>query len=96
VEIYKDRLIGYSLGNFSTWARFNLDGPNGICPMIKTWLAPDGSFVKALIIPVYQQGEGGAKIDPNGRAIQKIQGLTLADFPDSPVSISSDGWIIKK
>ncbi len=96
VEIYKDRLIGYSLGNFSTYARFNLAGPNGICPLIKTWLAPDGSFVKAQIIPVYQSGEGGAKIDPNKRAIFKIQELTRKDFPDSAVTIDDEGWILAK
>jgi len=96
VEIYKDRLIGYSLGNFSTWSRFNLAGPNGICPMIKTWLAPDGSFLKAQIIPVYQPGEGGSRVDPQKRAISKIRELTEADFPDTPLIINNDGWIIKK
>ena len=96
VEIYKDRLIAYSLGNFSTYARFNLAGPNGICPLIKTWLAPDGSFIKAQIVPVYQTGEGGAKPDPHKRAIYKIRELTYADFPDSPVNIDDEGWIFKK
>jgi hypothetical protein len=96
VEIYKNRLIGYSLGNFCTYARFNLDGPNGICPIIKTWLAPDGSFIKAQIIPVYQPGEGGAKIDPLKRAIKKIQELSIVDFPESYLIIEDDGWIIKK
>jgi hypothetical protein len=96
VEIYKNRLIGYSLGNFCTYARFNLSGPNGICPMIKTWLAPDGSFIKAQIIPVYQPGEGGARIDPEKRAIFKIQELTLSDFPESPVIIDDNGWILIK
>jgi poly-gamma-glutamate capsule biosynthesis protein CapA/YwtB (metallophosphatase superfamily) len=96
VEIYKNRLIGYSLGNFSTYSRFNLSGPNGFCPMIKTWLAADGSFVKAKITPIYQPGEGGAKIDPLKRAIFKIQELTRADFPDSPVIIFDDGWILEK
>jgi poly-gamma-glutamate capsule biosynthesis protein CapA/YwtB (metallophosphatase superfamily) len=96
VEIYKNRLIGYSLGNFSTYSRFNLSGPNGYCPLIKTWLAQDGSFVKAQIIPIYQPGEGGAKIDPEKRAIYKIKELTLSDFPDSPVIINDDGWILTK
>ena len=93
MEIYKGRLIGYSLGNFSTWARFNLAGPNGICPIIKTWLAPDGSLIKARIIPVYQPGEGGARIDPQNRVIQKIIELTEADFPENQMNISDDGWI---
>jgi hypothetical protein len=96
VELYKNRLIGYSMGNFSTYARFNLSGPNGFCPMIKTWIAADGSFVKAQIIPVYQPGEGGAHIDPMKRAIYKIQELSEADFPESPLKINNEGWILRK
>jgi hypothetical protein len=96
MEIYKHRLIGYSLGNFSTYSRFNLSGPNGICPMVKTWLSPDGSFLKAQIIPVHQPGEGGARLDPEKRAISLLQNLTKADFPESPVIIQDDGWIFEK
>lgn len=94
VELYNNRLIGYSLGNFSTWSRFNLAGPNGICPLIKTWLAPDGSFVKAQIVPVYQPGEGGARIDPEKRVIYKIKELTKLDFPETLLEITDEGWIL--
>lgn len=94
LELYKGRLICYSLGNFCTWARFNLSGPNGIAPLIKTWLSPDGTFVKARIIPVYQPGEGGARIDPQKRAIYKLQELTSKDFPGTPLTISDDGWVL--
>lgn len=96
VELYKNRLIAYSLGNFSTWSRFNLSGPNGICPLIKTWLGPDGSFIKAQIVPVYQPGEGGARLDPQKRAIFKIQELTKSDFPETQIIINDDGWILPK
>jgi hypothetical protein len=96
IELYKDRLICYSLGNFCTWARFNLTGPNGISPLIKTWLAPDGSFLTAKIIPVCQVGEGGAKIDSQGRAIKIIKELTRLDFPETPLVIEEDGTIHRK
>ena len=29
MEIYKGRLVAYSLGNFATYGRFTLKGPNG-------------------------------------------------------------------
>ena len=38
VEIYKDRFIAYSLGNFCTYRRFNIQGVNGIAPIIKLWI----------------------------------------------------------
>lgn len=93
IELYKNRLIGYSLGNFCTYSRFNLLGPNGVCPMIKTWISADGSFEKARIIPVYQPGEGGSRIDPNKRAIYQVRELSAADFPESPLKIDDDGWV---
>ncbi len=36
VEVYNERFIAYSLGNFCTYGRFNLSGPNGIAPVIKS------------------------------------------------------------
>ena len=34
MELYKDRFVIYSLGNFCTYGRFNLRGPAGIAPII--------------------------------------------------------------
>ena len=34
VDLYKNRFIAYSLGNFCTYGMFNLDGPNGMAPLL--------------------------------------------------------------
>lgn len=91
MELYKDRLICYSLGNFCTYARFNLSGPNGLAPVIKVYTAPDGSFLEGKIIPMYQPGEGGPRPDPLNRAITMLQELSAADFPESPLVIETNG-----
>jgi hypothetical protein len=83
MEIYNDRFIIYSLGNFCTYARFNISGPNGIAPMVKLWVNNDGKFIKGKVFPVYQSGEGGARIDPHNRAIYKLKDLTKTDFPEA-------------
>lgn len=93
IEVYKDRFIAYSLGNFATYARFNLRGPNGITPIVKVFTEPDGRFIKADIIPVIQLYEGIPAIDPQKRAIKTIQELTTADFPEVPVIITDEGTI---
>lgn len=90
-EIYKDRFIIYSLGNFCTYRRFNLRGPNGIAPIVKLQVAPDGKFLGGHIVPVYQPGKGGPRIDPQNRAILKLKELTGADFPEVPLRISESG-----
>jgi hypothetical protein len=93
VEIYKERFIIYSLGNFCTYRRFNLRGPNGIAPIIKVYLSREGRFLMGEIIPTHQPGNGGAKLDPRGRVITKLQELTRADFPEIPVDIDPQGII---
>ncbi len=93
VEIYKDRFIIYSLGNFCTYRRFNLRGPNGIAPIIKVQLTPAGRFLKGEIIAVNQYGSGGVSLDPRKRVISKLQELTRTDFPEVPLDIDYKGII---
>jgi poly-gamma-glutamate capsule biosynthesis protein CapA/YwtB (metallophosphatase superfamily) len=93
IELYNDRLICYSLGNFATYRRFNLRGPNGIAPIIKVYTDRNGVFLKGEVVPVYQPGEGGPRIDPSGRAILKLMELTQGDFPDQEVTILHSGLI---
>ena len=96
IEVYKDRFIGYSLGNFCTYGRFNLSGPNGIAPILKINVDISGKFVSGRIIPVYQIPGAGVRIDPGKRVIMKIKDLSTLDFPDSVISISDNGEIFYK
>jgi poly-gamma-glutamate capsule biosynthesis protein CapA/YwtB (metallophosphatase superfamily) len=91
MELYKGRLICYSLGNFCTYARFNLSGPNGLAPIVKVYTNRDGEFLKGEIVPFYQAGEGGPRYDLQGRAITKLQNLTAVDFPETNLLIGDDG-----
>lgn len=96
MELYKDRFIIYSLGNFCTYGRFNLRGPAGIAPIIALELEQDGRFVKGQITPVYQQKTHGPKIDPQKRAIAKLKELSKIDFPDGVLKINEDGAFERK
>lgn len=91
MEIYKNRFIAYSLGNFSTYARFNLSGPNGLAPLVQLVTAKDGSFIKGKIISIQQKGEGGAFIDPSKRVIGIINRLNASDLPENILKINENG-----
>jgi poly-gamma-glutamate capsule biosynthesis protein CapA/YwtB (metallophosphatase superfamily) len=93
IEVYRERFIGYSLGNFCTYGRFNLSGPNGIAPVMRLNVDTDGRFISGRIVPVFQTYNGGVKIDPEKRVIRKIRDLTELDFPESVVTISENGDI---
>lgn len=93
VEVYKNRFIAYSLGNFCTYARFNLRGDNGLAPIVKVFTTSDGKFIKAQVTPVIQQAPGGPTIDPKNRVINRLQDLTSKDFPEVKIKIDDSGLI---
>lgn len=96
VELYSDRLICYSLGNFATYRRFNLHGPNGVAPIIKVFTNREGVFQRGEVVSIYQPGEGGPRIDPQNRALTYLRELTAADFPDQELNITSAGAILRE
>jgi capsule synthesis protein PGA_cap len=96
IEFYKGKLIAYSLGNFCTYARFNLTGPNAYAPALELNLSGSGEFISAKIHSFYQDGEGGPVVDPLQRAARRILELSRADFPEQDIFIDDEGWIIHK
>jgi poly-gamma-glutamate capsule biosynthesis protein CapA/YwtB (metallophosphatase superfamily) len=96
VEVYKDRFIAYSLGNFCTYARFNLKGVSGVAPIIKVATDKEGKFLEGQITPIIQLGEGGVSLDDKKTAIHLIQQLTKTDFPTATIEVTEDGKIMYK
>lgn len=97
MELYKDRLICYSLGNFATYDRFSLTAQSGVAPIVKVSINMDGEFIKAQITPIKQIGEGIPRVDHSKKWATKIlQQLTKQDFPNTPLSIGDDGLVVKK
>ncbi len=98
VELYKNRLIAYSLGNFCTYKRFNLSGPRGYAPILKVFMHPDGKFKYARVHSIEQRWPGVPFLDEENKALKDIQQLTREDFPemDSVLVIDDAGYIKKR
>jgi len=96
LELYNDRLICYSLGNFATYRRFNLSGPNGIAPVVRVDTDAEGAFLSGKITSVYQPGQGGPRPDPRNSALLKVMELSALDFPDQDLWIGDDGSLGRK
>lgn len=96
VDLYKDRFIIYSMGNFCTYGRFSLKGEGGVAPIVKVFINRKGEFLKAHITPIKQPGEGGPQYDETGQVIRTLQQLLKADFPEVPLVIDSTGLILRK
>ena len=91
MEIYKGKLIAYSLGNFATYGPFNLSGENGLSLILEAHLADDGSFISGQVYPVKQEKPGGPKLDPAMSILPILRGLTKADFGATGVSVGPSG-----
>lgn len=93
MEGHQGRLIVYSLGNFSTYGRFNLSGPQGIGAVVEVTLARDGRFVSGRIFGTVQEGEGIPVMDAANQAADLVRVLSEQDFPGTGAKIAQDGSI---
>jgi hypothetical protein len=91
LEVYKNKLIAYSLGNFCTYGMFNLNGTSGYAPLLEFQVNGNGDFLNGKIISFLQKGEGGPKLDLNNAAARLIQQLSKEDIPESKLQISDSG-----
>lgn len=93
VEVYKKRMIAYSLGNFLTYGRFNLRGLAGEAPLLELKTDATGAFLEGRIHAFRQSYSLGPRNDPNLSAIKTIQRLSLKDFPENPIRIHDNGKV---
>jgi hypothetical protein len=94
MELYKDRLIAYSLGNFCTWG-FNLAGERGYAPVLKVVLDRAGVFKHGNIISLFQCHGKPLAVDTQHRAAKLIRQLSAEDFPESAPLIMEDGTMLR-
>ncbi|MDR1526387.1 MAG: CapA family protein [Dysgonamonadaceae bacterium] len=95
-ELYKDRFIIYSLGNFCTAGDFSISGISGYAPIVKVYTDITGKFVKGQIFSAVQKDKTGPVLDDNHSAAKEIKRLSGFDFPSNPLLISDDGTIERK
>jgi hypothetical protein len=96
LELYRDRLIAYSLGNFATYYGISVNGIRGTSGVLTTRVADDGTFLDAKFTPTVQIRPGGPQPDPQNRATRQIRDLTAEAFPDGALLIGEDGTITRK
>lgn len=94
VELYKNRLIAYSLGNFATYAMFNIKGENGIAPILDIRINKKGEFLSAKVHSIRQIEKGIPIIDTNHNAFKEIFNLTNIDFPEHELKFDTINYKI--
>ncbi|WP_343673504.1 CapA family protein [Chitinophaga sp.] len=80
MEVYKEKLIAYSLGNFSTYHQFNLKYPLNIAPLLQVTITKEGRLLDNKVFSFKQEGEGIPKPDSTMTAFKTIRSLSKKDF----------------
>jgi poly-gamma-glutamate capsule biosynthesis protein CapA/YwtB (metallophosphatase superfamily) len=87
VEVYRGKLIAYSLGNFAVYSMFNIKGPSGLGYALQAELDPEtGDVVRFRTPSVALLHPGIPHPDPTGKAetlLRKLSEEFLAGEPDA-------------
>ncbi len=93
LELYRERLVAYSLGNFVAYGRFSLKGATGKSLILKAKLDAEGAFVDGKIIPIDIERPGIPCVDPEHYTTDLIRALSKEDFSEYAPVIDEEGNI---
>jgi poly-gamma-glutamate capsule biosynthesis protein CapA/YwtB (metallophosphatase superfamily) len=87
MEVYKNKLILYSLGNFLTYGMFNIRDVSGISAIVKARLSlTTGDFIDGEFISLRLLNKGIPQPAPG--AIELVRGLIMDDLPSANIDIT--------
>ncbi|NCN09300.1 MAG: CapA family protein [Leptospira sp.] len=95
MELYKDRLIAYSMGNFLGYRTLRANGVTGMSMILSLALDRKGRFLQGSIIPVEMKVPGIPYLDPSYKSVELIRKLTKEDFPSGELEIDERGSIYR-
>ncbi|MFP4609451.1 MAG: CapA family protein [Thiohalophilus sp.] len=91
MELYRGRLIAYSLGNFATYQGMSVSGRKGLAPLLEARLDSRGRFLAGRIHSFVQQRPQGPVPDARQRAARLIARLSQEDFPRASLTFDRQG-----
>jgi Bacterial capsule synthesis protein PGA_cap len=93
MEVYRHRLIAYSLGNFAGYHNFTTEGDLGVSGILHVKLAANGRFVSGRFTSTVLAGPGMPELDPSGRGAALIEQLSREDLGARGAHVSASGLI---
>lgn len=94
MELYKNKLIAYSLGNFCGYRAFSVRSVYSRTSVIlDIRLDERGDFTSGRIVPLRLDQQARPRLDPERHAIGQLRELGKADFPDTYIKVSADGTL---
>jgi poly-gamma-glutamate capsule biosynthesis protein CapA/YwtB (metallophosphatase superfamily) len=91
LELYRERLIAYSLGNFATYYGISVADAGGLAPILLATVDERGRFIDGRIESTIQIRPGGPQLDPESRVLQLMRSLSESAFPHGGLHLGADG-----
>ncbi len=93
MEWYNDKLIAYSLGNFSSSNKLSIVGALKTSALLDVTLNKQGQFLGGKVVPLEINNSGAPQLDPKNTAIQTINELSQSDFGGQGIVLNFQGEI---
>lgn len=93
-ELYRQRLVAYSLGNFATYYGISVAGLKGVAPILEVRLSGEGILEAAQIHSTQQIRPAGPTFDPKQRALEWIARLNRQDFGLTALRFDANGNLL--
>jgi hypothetical protein len=94
MELYRRRLIAYSLGNLSGWRNFGTGGPLSYSALLTVELAPRGRLAGGRVSSLLLDRVGVPRRDPARRAERLMRRLSRSDFGAAGVWFTRIGTLV--
>jgi len=91
MELYKNRVIAYSLGNLAGFHNFATGGNLSLSGVLRVTVNSDGSFLAGTFTSLALDSAGIPHRDPSGAAAQLVDGVSRDDFGTRALVVGADG-----
>jgi len=95
MELYRGRLIAYSLGNFAGYHNFGLDGALADSVILHVRLSARGAFRSGRLASVRLVDAGMPELDSAGAGAQLVAQLSRDDLGARAIGVGAGGRIIR-
>jgi hypothetical protein len=85
LQLYRDRLIAYSLGNLTGWHNFGTGGNSALSALLRVEVDRNGALARGSLVSLRLDGAGVPHADPERGAERLMRSLSASDFGDTSV-----------